>query len=112
MGIGIVNHRVFSACDNSVMTVLNTQTGSVIGSVSIGSQCDGAGFDPGPGFAFASNGSGTLSVVGESSPDTFEVAQTVTTVSGARTMTVDPTTHYIYLSAQQSGSFGVLVVGP
>jgi YVTN family beta-propeller protein len=113
MGIDIANHRIFSACSsNSTMAVLDTQTGSVIGSVPIGTQCDGAGFDPGPGFAFASNGGGTLTVVGETSPGTFGVAQTVTTVSGARTMTIDPTTHLIYLSAQVSGSFGVLVIGP
>lgn len=74
--------------------------------VPIGDRCDGAGYDAETGLAFASNGDGTLTVVRESSPGKFEVAETVVTQKGARTMTIDPKTHNVYLSAGQSGPPG------
>jgi len=85
------------------MTVLDTESGKVIAAVPIGEGCDGAGFDPETGLAFCSNGGGTLTVVQETSPGKFEVVETVATRSGARTMTIDPKTHSIYLPAAQFG---------
>jgi DNA-binding beta-propeller fold protein YncE len=101
MGFDIANHRIFSGCGNKIMTVLDTETGKVIATVPIGEGCDGAGFDPETGLAFCSNGEGTLTVVQESSPGKFEVAETATTQIGARTMTIDPKTHNIYLPTAQ-----------
>ncbi len=97
MGFDIAHHRIFSACGNKIMTVLDTETGKVIATVPIGEGCDGADFDPETGLAFCSNGEGTLTVVEESSPGKFDVVETVSTQSGARTMTLDPKTHNIYL---------------
>jgi YVTN family beta-propeller protein len=97
MGFDLKHHRIFSVCSNKIMTVLDTGTGKVIATVPIGERCDGADFDPETGLAFSSNGEGTLTVVRESSPGKFEVAETVATQSGARTMTIDPKTHNIYL---------------
>jgi DNA-binding beta-propeller fold protein YncE len=101
MGFDLDHHRIFSGCGNKVMTVLDTETGKVIATVPIGEGCDGAGFDPETGLAFCSNGEGTLTVVQESSPGKFEVAETVATQIGARTMTIDPKTHNIYLPTAQ-----------
>lgn len=101
MGLDIEHHRIFSACGNEVMTVLDIESGKVIATVPIGKGCDGAGFDDEKGLAFASNGEGTLTIVGESSPGKFEVVETVTTQRGARTMTIDPKTHNIYLPTAQ-----------
>ncbi len=104
MGFDVEHHLVFSVCGNQLMTILNTESGKVIATVPIGAGTDGCYFDSGTGLAFSSNGGdGTLTVVRESSPTTFEVAQTVTTQRGARTMTVDPTTHKAYLPAAQMG---------
>jgi DNA-binding beta-propeller fold protein YncE len=97
MGFDVANHRIFSACSNKMMTVLDIGTGQVIATVPIGSGCDGAGFDAETGLIFCSNGEGTLTVIQQSSPGKFEVAETVPTQSGARTMTIDPTTHHVYL---------------
>ena len=69
----------------------------IVATVPIGAGCDGAGFDPETGLIFCSNGGdGTLTVVQESSPGNFEVVETVATQMGARTMTIDPKTHYVY----------------
>ena len=98
---------------------------------SLGSGNDACAFDPGTGYAFASCGDATLTVVKETSPGNFEAIQTVTTPRGARTMAVDTATHILYLptaefnpaelNPQQSGqrrptpkpdSFMIAVVKP
>jgi DNA-binding beta-propeller fold protein YncE len=106
MAIDVAHHRIFSVCGNKLMTVLDIETGKIIATVPIGDRCDGAGFDKETGLAFASNGDGTLTVVKESSPGKFEVAETVTTQQGARTMTIDPQTHKILVPAGQFGPPG------
>ena len=65
-------------------------------------RCAGNGIDIGAtkfddGYAFASCRDGTLAVAKETSPGKFEIAQTVKTKPGARTMGVDPMTHTVYL---------------
>jgi DNA-binding beta-propeller fold protein YncE len=122
--------RIFSVCGNKVMLVSDPDAGKVIATVPIGGGADGAGFDPGSGLAFSSNGEdGTLTVVRKNG-NTYEVVETVKTAKGARTMTVDAKTHKLYLSMAQygptraattekarprppilPGSFSVLVVG-
>lgn len=97
MAIDPEHHRLFAGCHNKLMAVLDVMSGEVIASVPIGGGVDGNGFDPGTGWAFSSNGDGSLTVVGETSPNKFEVAETVTTQRGARTMAIDPKTHNIYL---------------
>jgi len=101
MGIDVVHHLIFSACSNKIMTVLDIETGKVIAAVPIGDGCDGAGFDAGTGSIFCSNGEGTVTVMQQSSPGKFEVVETVPTQRGARTMTIDPTTHNVYLPTAQ-----------
>jgi DNA-binding beta-propeller fold protein YncE len=101
MGFDLDHHRIFSGCGNKVMTVLDTEKGTVIATVPIGAGCDGVEFDSVTGLAFASNGEGTLTVVRETSPGKFDVVETVATQKSARTMTIDPTTHNIYLPAAQ-----------
>ncbi len=125
MAIDREHHRIFSGCHNKLMTVLDVASGKMIATVPIGEHVDGNDFDPGLGLAFSSNGDGTLTVVRQSSPGKFEVAQTVTTQVGARTLAIDPKTHNIYLPTAEfgptvdpkarpaivEGSFVVLVVG-
>jgi hypothetical protein len=79
------------------MAILDTITGKTLKTVPIGKGVDGCAFDPGTGQAFASCGDGTLTVVRETSPATFEVVQTLPTRRGARTLALDPATHKIYL---------------
>jgi YVTN family beta-propeller protein len=95
--------RLFAVCGNKKMVVVDPDAGKVIGSVDIGAGADGAAFDN--GFAFSSNGGdGTVTVVGESSPGKFEVAETVPTERSARTMGADSKTHKLYLPAAENGA--------
>jgi len=103
LAIDPARHRIFSGCGNRIMTVLDLDTGKVIAGVPIGEGCDGVEYDGETGYIFCANGEGTLTIVTESSPGKFEVADTITTRRGARTLTVDPVTHTVYLPVGQFG---------
>jgi DNA-binding beta-propeller fold protein YncE len=117
------NRRLFSACDNQRMVIMNADTGKVIAALRTGAGTDGAGFDPETGNAFASaGGAGTLTIIHEDSPDSFKVLEELDTQSGARTMTVDSKTHNVLVITARHGhgathdkvlpdTFVVLVVG-
>ncbi len=97
LAIDAAHHVLFSGCRNQVMAIVDTQTGKTITTVPIGSGVDACAFNTQTGEAFASCGDGTVTVVKETSPGKFEVTQTIQTKVGARTMTIDPTTHTLYL---------------
>jgi len=95
--------RVFSVCSNKLMTVADADSGKVVATVPIGNGPDAAGYDPATKLVFSSNGDGTLTVIKQETPDKYTVLANVTTERSARTMTLDPKTHKIYLSAAQLG---------
>jgi YVTN family beta-propeller protein len=125
------NHLLFSVAGNKKMIVSDYEAGKVVADVPIGEGPDAAGFDPATHLAFSSNGrDGTLTVIREDAPDKFTVIDTVPTQRSARTMTLDPKSHKIYLSTAEfekapepttenprprpkmvAGSFTILVVG-
>jgi len=98
MAIDLEHHRLFLGCHNKLMVMMDSGTGKVVGSVTIGQGVDANAFDPGTQFAFSSCGDGTVIVAHEETPDKLTVVQTLKTERGARTMTLDPKTHKIYLS--------------
>ena len=98
------HRRLFSVCSNKLMVVVNADNGKVVTTVPIGSGTDAAGFDPGTGMAFSSNGEGTLTVVHEDSPDKFSVIENVPTQARARTMALDTKTHQVYLVTAEFGT--------
>ncbi len=103
LAIDRAHRRLFSVCRSKVMAISDTRAGKLITTVPIGSGPDGAAFDPATGNAFSSNGDGTLTVVHEDGPNAFRVTQTVPTMPGARTMTLDPVTHRVYLVSARFG---------
>ncbi len=103
LAIDIKNKKLFAACSNKVMAVIDIPTLKVVATPAIGSGVDGAGFDPGLGLAFSSNGGdGTLSIVKDVNGK-YQTVDTVTTERGARTMTVDAKNHRVYLLAAAYG---------
>jgi DNA-binding beta-propeller fold protein YncE len=98
------HHRLFSACANKMMTVLNSENGKLVTTVPVGNGPDGAGFDADLQLAFSPNGSdGTLTVIHEDSPDKFGVVESVPTQRGARTMEVDEKGHRVFLVTAEFG---------
>jgi hypothetical protein len=53
--------------------------------------------------AFSSQGNGTLSVIKENSPTSFTVEETLKTMTGAKTLTLDAKTGNIVLIAAEYG---------
>ena len=102
-GLAIDNktHRLFSVCSNKLMMIIDAGTGKILTSLPIGQGCDGATFDPAYSRAYASNGEGTLTVVQEENENSFKVLETVPTQRSARTITIDYSTHHIYLPAAE-----------
>jgi YVTN family beta-propeller protein len=97
------HRRLFAACGNKLMAVVDADAGKVVATLPIGAGTDGAAFDPTTQDAFSSNGEGSLTVVHEVTPDRFEVVQTVKTQRSARTITLDPKTHSLLLPAAELG---------
>ena len=93
---------LFSVCGNRTMAVTDSKAMKVIATPAIGSGPDAAGFDPGTGLAFSSNGEGTLTIV-KNVNGKWSAVDTVTTERGARTMTLDEKTHRIFLLAAEYG---------
>ena len=87
-----------------LMVVVNADDGKIVTTLPIGAGTDAAGFDPETGFAFSSNGDGTLTVAHEDSPDKYSVVENVTTLRRARTMALDPKTHQVYTVSAEFGT--------
>jgi DNA-binding beta-propeller fold protein YncE len=117
------DRRLFSACSNRLMAISDPEAGKVVATLPIGAGSDGAAFDPGTGYAFTSNGDGTLTIV-QQTGGKWEVLENISTERGARTIAVDETAHNVYLptaltAPSQGGgrptylpdTFKVLVVG-
>src|SRR6478672_2623875 len=100
LAFDLVTHRLFLGCDNKLMVMMDSTNGKVVYSVPVGEGVDATSFDPQTKLAFTSNGgAGTVTVAHEDSASVLKVVQTIKTVRGARTMTLDPATHTIYLAA-------------
>lgn len=97
------NQRLFSVCSNKLMVVSDAISGKVITTAPIGDGCDGVAFDPATRQIFASNGEGTITVIQQVSADQYKVLENFPTQQGARTITVDKTTHHIYVSGGEYG---------
>jgi DNA-binding beta-propeller fold protein YncE len=93
---------LFTVCGNKKMIILNAKTGAEIANVPTGGDTDADRYDPELKYAYASNGEGTLTVVGETNGK-WGVVENVQTARGARTMELDPKTHTIYLATAEFG---------
>jgi DNA-binding beta-propeller fold protein YncE len=105
LGLDAKNHVLFAFCHKpAVCVVLNAEDGKVITTVPIGAGTDGGGFNPTTMEAFSSQGDGTLSIIKETSPTAFEAEQTVKTMAGAKTCTLDSKTNNIFLITAEYGT--------
>ena len=98
LAIDAKNHLLFACCrEPATCVILNADDGKILASLPIGAGTDSAAFNPSTMEAFSSQRDGTLTVIKENSPVSFEVAQTVTTKPGARTCTLDIKTGKVFL---------------
>ena len=96
LAIDVAHHRLFSACNNQLMVVLDSESGKVVASVPIGERVDGAAFDPKLERAYAPCGTGSITVIQETDANTFSVLENTPTQAGARTIAIDTRTHHLF----------------
>lgn len=96
--------RLFVGCGNKVASVHDADGLRQIAQLPVGPGVDAVGFDPGTGDVFVSaGGDGTLTVIRDAGGDKWQVAQTVRTKRGARTLAVDPAHHRVYVVTAEFG---------
>ena len=104
LAFDVKNHVLFASCHNpATMVILNSENGDILATLPIGTGTDGATFNPNTREAFSSNGDGTLTIIKENSPTSFEVEQNLHTMTGAKTLTLDAKTNRILLIAAEFG---------
>jgi YVTN family beta-propeller protein len=91
-------HRLFVSCVNSVLTVVNAQSGAVVTTLPIGAGTDGAAFDPARKLIFSSNFDGTVSVIREVSPDKYQALDSIKTQITGKNMTIDPASGRLFVA--------------
>ncbi len=96
-------NRIFSGCSNTSV-VVDATTGKVVAPITNGTRVDALGWDPSKKLIYIPNGGeGNVTVVHQDSADKYTVISTVSTVRGAKTITVDPNTHNAYLFQPERG---------
>jgi hypothetical protein len=98
LGLDAKNRILFAMCRNpATCVILNADDGKIITTLPIGNGSDGGGFNPATGEAFSSQRDGTLTIIKENSPTSFEVEQTLQIKQGAKTCTLDRKNNQIVL---------------
>jgi DNA-binding beta-propeller fold protein YncE len=97
--------RLFVACGNMKMTVLNADTGEVLTSLPTGPGSEVIGYDPNRGLIYSANagGNGTLTIIRQDVADSYAVIQNLPTSTRARTLAVNPANGEVYMVADILG---------
>ncbi|MDQ2666513.1 MAG: hypothetical protein M3Z05_10945 [Gemmatimonadota bacterium] len=107
------NKVLFAACAQGrtagqptapVMVILRATDGQILTTLPLAGGSDGAVFNPTTMEAFSSHGNGTLTVIRENNPTSFEVIENLQTMNGARTLTLDQKTGRIYVMSVERGA--------
>jgi len=97
LSMDLEKRRLFVGCRNHVLAVVDADSGRVLQTFTIGDHVDASVFDAERRMVFASNGDGTINVIGERGADSLVMLDVVKTQAGAKTMTYDPVSHDLYL---------------
>jgi DNA-binding beta-propeller fold protein YncE len=102
LAMDVKNRILFASCRNPQnMVILKADDGSIITTLPIGQGTDGAVFNPNTMEAFSSQGDGTLTIVKENGPASFAVEETLQTMQGGKTLTLDSKTGRILIIAAE-----------
>jgi DNA-binding beta-propeller fold protein YncE len=113
LALDVKNQVLFAACGRSgnppaqpaqpMMVILSATDGKILASLPLAGGSDGAVFNPATMEAFSTHGNGTMTIVKEKSPASFEVEQNLPTMNGARTVTFDSKTGHLFAMSQERG---------
>jgi len=96
------SQRLFTACSNNWLMILDVLSGRIVTRLPIGNLCEGLAFDPEKQLIYCANGEGNITVVQEDANNSFRVIESFPTASGASTIAIDTTTHHLYLPASDN----------
>ncbi|PYP41582.1 MAG: hypothetical protein DMD43_06020 [Gemmatimonadetes bacterium] len=95
--------RIFSGCGKTSV-VVDPGSGKVVATIANGDGVDALGWDPAEKLIYIPAGrDSNVTVVHQDSPDKYTVVGTVTTLRGAKTISVDPVKHVAYLFQPEYG---------
>jgi DNA-binding beta-propeller fold protein YncE len=95
--------RVISGCGGTSV-VVDPATGKVVATIANGRGVDALGWDPVEKLVYVPAGrDGNVTIAHQDGPDTYTVVTTVTTMPGAKTISVDPVKHIAYLFQPEYG---------
>ena len=113
LALDVKNQVLFAACARSgnppaeppqpMMVILSAADGKILANLPLAGGSDGAAFNPTTMEAFSTHGNGTMTIVKEKSPASFEVEQNLETMNGARTVTFDSKTGHLLTMSQERG---------
>jgi DNA-binding beta-propeller fold protein YncE len=114
LAIDAKNEILFAACSRSgnppaqpaqpMMVIMSAKDGKILTSLPLAGGSDGAQFNPATMEAFSTHGNGTMTIVKEKSPTSFEVEQNLQTMNGARTIAFDNKTGHLFTMSQERGA--------
>ena len=124
LALDVKSRTAFASCGNKKLAVVNLSDGKVSQTVPIGDDCDAVAYDSKSRLVFASNGEGTITVIGKATDGSYQVRQTLPTKPGSKTMALDTSTQHLYVPAARftgpptakprpqvvPGSFEILVI--
>ncbi len=102
LAIDTLSKRLFAGCDKKLVVVDYT-SGRITDTLAIGDGCDGVVFDDTRREVFASCGDGTLAMATVGMDGRCSMTGVVNTLPTARTVTIDPSVHRLYLPAAMLG---------
>lgn len=89
--------RIFSGC-STTSAVVDPGSGKIIATIPNGKGVDALGWDPVEKLIYIPAGrDSSVTIVHQDSPDSYTVIATVSTIAGAKTISVDPVSHNAYL---------------
>ena len=113
LALDVKNQVLFAACSRSgnpptqpaqpMMVIMSAKNGKILTSLPLAGGSDGVAFNPNTMEAFSTHGNGTMTIIKENSPESFEVEQNLDTMNGARTIALDSKTGHLLTMSQQRG---------
>jgi DNA-binding beta-propeller fold protein YncE len=115
------HQRLFAACGNMKLAVINALTGEVVTTLPTGPGTDAVGYDADRGLIYTANGgaNGSLTIIRQDVTDSYSVVQNLPTRQRARTLAMNTATGEVYLvtdmlgvNLAQPGAIGTLRTTP
>jgi len=97
LAMDTTTRRLFMACDTE-MVVVNADKGTVVSRIRVPSRADQNCYDAVTQLVFNPNrADSSMTIIHQDSPEKYAVMEKVATGGGARTCTLDPKTHKVYV---------------